>query len=79
LATDLSTSVPPIPSLETFPNYGRVREVAEFTGLSESSIWRAIWSNDLASTRISGRTVRVSREQLRAWLEKKTAGRGQAV
>ncbi len=73
LAANLTPSADAVPSLEMFPAYGRVRDVAKFTNLSEATVWRAIWSSDLASTRISEKTVRISREQLREWLERKAA------
>lgn len=65
-----------ISTLEAFPAYGRVRDVAEFTNLSQATIWRSVWAGDLASTRISQKTVRISREQLREWLERKAVAVG---
>jgi excisionase family DNA binding protein len=44
-----------------------VKEVAEFCGASEKTIWRALWRGELECVRL-GRLVRISDEQLETWL-----------
>jgi excisionase family DNA binding protein len=59
--------------LDGLPAYLKVREVAELTSLSKSTIWRAVWSGELPSVRLAARARRISRAQLLEWLRKKEA------
>jgi excisionase family DNA binding protein len=55
----------------SLPQFLTVKQVAEFVNCSTTTVWRAIWSGDLPSTRLTGKTVRVSRRQLESWLRRK--------
>lgn len=59
--------------LDDLPTYLKVREVADLTSLSTSTVWRAVWSGDLPSVRLATRARRISRAQLLEWLAQKAA------
>jgi excisionase family DNA binding protein len=60
------------PGLAGLPEFLTVRQVAAFVNCSTSTVWRAVWSHDLPSVRLTGTAaVRVSRGQLEAWLRSK--------
>ena len=48
-----------------------VKDVAAYCGTSDKTIWRAVWSGQLAYVRL-GRLVRISDEDLRRWIEGRT-------
>jgi len=55
---------------------GRPIEAAEAIGIGRSKVYELLASGELPSIRIGG-SVRVPLEQLRAWIEKKSAEAGQ--
>ena len=71
MTTATLQAAPEVTGLENLPPYLRVREVAALTSLSTSTIWRAVWSGDLQSTRFAGKARRISRSQLIVWLRSK--------
>lgn len=53
-------------------------EVAEAIGIGRSKVYELLASGDLPSIRIGRSSVRVSVEELREWIEQKTAERAEA-
>jgi excisionase family DNA binding protein len=48
----------------------RVREAAEYSGLSESEVYRSIYCGDLRALRFRSRSWLLTREDIDAWIAK---------
>jgi len=51
----------------------KVSDVATMLQISRASAWRLVWSGELPASRLSARTVRVSRSDLEAWIASRPA------
>ncbi len=51
------------------PKFFRVKDAAEYTGLSESEIYRSIYCGQLKAVRYKSRSWLLTREDIDAWLD----------
>ena len=55
-------------TIEPLPPILTVRQVADLTGLSESTVRRAIRAGALQGSRLGGRSLRFTTEDLQRWM-----------
>lgn len=61
------------PSVPTERGYWRVKRGAEYCGLSESEMYRAIYAGELKALRYRSRTWLLTKEDIDAWIAANSA------
>ncbi len=66
----MATTVQPLITEQTVNDrmYLRPREVAELSGLSESEVYRSIYSGQLRALKYKSRSWLITRHDLEAWI-----------